>query len=49
MDIVRVGVSEFFRLLTCMIDPGGLGDLWPSKFIVKFEILDRDIVPEDNI
>lgn len=45
IEIVQVSVPEFLKLLTDMIDAGGLVDMWPGKIVVKFEFQDWDSIP----
>jgi len=45
IEIVQVSVPEFLKLLTDMIDAGGLGDMWPGKIVVKFEFAGWDRIP----
>jgi hypothetical protein len=51
VETVKVNVPEFLKLLTDMIDAGGMKDLWPGKIRIEFHIegwSDIPVKPTDN-
>ena len=45
VETIKVNVPELLKILTDMIDAGGMADMWPGKIRIEFHVSGWDSIP----